>query len=67
MDQLNLNMRQCKWLDIVKDYDCGLLYHPGEANIVAGVLSRKSAGSSVGEVCMKISVDSPLLGLTREA
>ena len=28
MDQLNLNMRQQRWLDVVKDYDCEILYHP---------------------------------------
>ena len=43
MDQPNLNMRECWWLDVVKDYDCGILYHPGKANVVANVLSFKAA------------------------
>ena len=30
---------------MLKDYDCSILYHPGEANMVADALSRKSAGS----------------------
>ena len=66
MDQSNLNMRQCRWLDVVKDYDCGILYHPGKANVVANALSRKSVGSSDGASCMRILVDSMLLGLIRE-
>ena len=34
MDQLNLNKRRRWWLDVVKDYDCEILYHPGKANVV---------------------------------
>ena len=45
MDQPNLNMRERMWLDIVKDYDCEIIYHPGKANVVADALSHKSAGS----------------------
>ena len=32
-------------MKLLKDYDCSVLYHPGKANIVADVLSRKSADS----------------------
>ena len=67
MDQLNLNMRQHWWLDIVKDYDWEILYHPDKENAVADALSRKSAGSSDGVLCMRISSDSLLLALIREA
>ena len=34
-------MRQRRWLELVKDYDCEILYHPGKANSVADALSRK--------------------------
>ena len=42
--QKELNMRQRRWLELVKDYDCEILYHPGKANKVADALSRKSSG-----------------------
>ncbi|KAJ9541635.1 hypothetical protein OSB04_028141 [Centaurea solstitialis] len=35
MDQPNLNMRQRRWLDVVNDYDCEILYHLGKVNMVA--------------------------------
>ena len=34
-------MRQRRWLELLKDYDCEILYHPGKANVVADALSRK--------------------------
>ena len=37
-------MRQHRWLELVKDYDCEILYYPGKANRVADALSRKSSG-----------------------
>lgn len=39
------NIRQKRWIDFVKDYDCSILYHHGKANVVVDVLSRKSSGS----------------------
>ncbi|KAK2452021.1 putative mitochondrial protein [Trifolium repens] len=41
-DQKELNMRQRRWLEFLKDYDFKLSYHPGKANVVADALSRKS-------------------------
>ena len=32
-------------MELLKDYDCSILYHPGKANVVADALSRKSVGS----------------------
>ena len=43
--QRDLNLRQRRWMELLKDYDCSILYHPGKANVVADALSRKSAGS----------------------
>ena len=33
--QKDLNLRQRRWLELLKDYDCDILYHPGKANVVA--------------------------------
>ncbi|WVZ58865.1 hypothetical protein U9M48_009091 [Paspalum notatum var. saurae] len=40
--QTELNMRQRRWLELIKDYDLEIHCHPGKANIVADALSRKS-------------------------
>jgi hypothetical protein len=40
--QSNLNLRQRRWLKLIKDYDLGINYHPGKANVVVDALSRKS-------------------------
>ena len=37
--QRDLNMRQCRWMEYLEDYDFTLHYHPGKANMVADVLS----------------------------
>jgi hypothetical protein len=35
-------MRQRRWLELIKDYDLEVHYHPGKANVVANALSRKN-------------------------
>jgi hypothetical protein len=39
--QPDLNMRQQRWLELIKDYELEVHYHPGKANVVADALSRK--------------------------
>jgi len=41
-DQKELNMRQRRWIEFLKDYDFEFRYHLGKANVVADALSRKS-------------------------
>ncbi|XP_076912613.1 uncharacterized protein LOC143570977 [Bidens hawaiensis] len=43
--QKELNMRQRRWLELLKDYDAIIQYHPGKANVVADAPSRKSSGT----------------------
>jgi hypothetical protein len=37
--QKELNMRQRRWIELIKDYDLGIHYHPGKANVVTDALS----------------------------
>nr|GEX34978.1 putative reverse transcriptase domain-containing protein [Tanacetum cinerariifolium] len=41
LDQKELNMRKRRWIELLSDYDFGIRYHPGTANVVANALSRK--------------------------
>jgi hypothetical protein len=47
--QLELNMHQRRWLELIKDYNLQVHYHPGKANVVADALSRKSHCHSLVE------------------
>jgi hypothetical protein len=40
--QPNLNLRQRRWLELIKDYDLAINYHLGKANVVPDALSRRS-------------------------
>ena len=40
--QRELNLRQQRWMELIKHYDFVIDYHPGKANVVADALSRKS-------------------------
>jgi hypothetical protein len=39
--QPDLNMRQRRWLELIKYYELEVHYHPGKANVVADALSHK--------------------------
>jgi hypothetical protein len=39
--QPDLNMRQRRWLELIKDYELKVHYHPGKANVVTDALRRK--------------------------
>ncbi|KAL0561574.1 hypothetical protein IC582_002008 [Cucumis melo] len=53
-NQKELNMRQRRWLELVKDYDCEILYHLGTMNVVVDALSRKVSHSAT------LSLDRPV-------
>ncbi|CAA0825696.1 Uncharacterized mitochondrial protein AtMg00860, partial [Striga hermonthica] len=55
--QKELKMRQHRWLELVKDYDCFIQYHLGKANVVADALSRKVKG----DLTYVITQQSPLI------
>ncbi|KAK4392756.1 Retrovirus-related Pol polyprotein from transposon [Sesamum angolense] len=45
LTQKELNLRQMRWIELLKDYDCTIDFHPGKANVVADALSRKSSNT----------------------
>ncbi|KAL0556761.1 hypothetical protein IC582_005277 [Cucumis melo] len=55
--QKELNMRQRRWLELLKDYDCEILYHPGKANVAPlhWDLERAEIAVSVGAVTMQLA------------
>jgi hypothetical protein len=57
--QSELNMRQRRWLELIKDYDLEIHYHPGKANVVADALSRKAS-------CHCLTVKTPDITLCQE-
>ena len=67
MDQSKLNTRPCRWLDVVKDYHCEILYHPRKANLVSNSLSRKATSAPIRDICLRMIITSPLLDLIKEA
>jgi hypothetical protein len=65
--QEDMNMRQRRWLELIKDYDLEIHYHPGKANVIVDALSRRSYCHSLsmevvpselhqemGELCLEI-------------
>ncbi|KAA3466017.1 DNA/RNA polymerases superfamily protein [Gossypium australe] len=37
----DLDLRQCRWVELLKDYDCTIEYHPDKKNVVPDALSRR--------------------------
>ena len=64
--QKELNLRQCQWLELFKDYDFIIDYHPGKANVVADALSRKTiSGLSLKHRAWKFASDGALVAQLR--
>jgi hypothetical protein len=51
--QPDLNMRQRRWLELIKDYELEVHYHPGKANVVADALSHKGHCNYLPAVCLR--------------
>ncbi|XP_070005710.1 uncharacterized protein [Nicotiana sylvestris] len=52
------NLRYRRWLELLKDYDITILYHPGKANVVADALIRKV--ESMGSLAFILAAERPL-------
>jgi hypothetical protein len=69
--QPDLNMRQWRWLELMKDYELEVHYHLGKANIIADALSRKAHCNYLPTVCLtreesstQVLPDLPLFNIT---
>ena len=51
LSQKELNLRQRRWVELLKDYDCTIEYHPGKVNVVADALSYKTVEIAAGTIC----------------
>lgn len=58
-------------MELIKDYDCSIHYHPGKANVVVDALSWKTAGRLACVQCTRVDIFTKLammgvkLALTR--
>jgi hypothetical protein len=57
--QKELNLRQRRWLKLIKDYDLSIHYHPGKANVVVDATSR----SGVPKVALPLIADLDRMGI----
>ncbi|WMV37792.1 hypothetical protein MTR67_031177 [Solanum verrucosum] len=55
--QSNLNIRQCKWLELLKDYDITIPYHSSKENVIVDTLSRKKI--SMGSIAFLNAEETP--------
>ena len=62
LTQKELNLRLRRWLELFKDYDCIVDYHPRKANVVADALCRKTIfGLSLKHDTWRFEYDGALL------
>ncbi|XP_070048604.1 uncharacterized protein [Nicotiana tomentosiformis] len=54
----DLNLRHHRWIELLKDYDITILYHPGKGNVVRDAISRKA--ESIGSLAFISAEERPL-------
>ena len=64
--QKELNLRQRRWLELLKDYDVNIQYHPGKANVVADALSRKSCALTAVWITQQVPLAQEIQALQLE-
>ena len=66
LNQKDLNLRQRWWLELFKDYDCIIDYHPRKANVLVDALSRKMISAlSLKDCDWRFDYDGALLAQLR--
>ena len=66
LTQKDLNLRQRRWLELFKDYDCIINYHLGKENVLADALSRKMISAlSLKDYDWRFDYDGALLAQLR--
>ena len=66
LTQKDLNLRQRRWLELFKDYDYIIDHHPGKANVVEDVLSRKMISAlTLKDYDWRLATDGALLAQLR--
>nr|GEW38101.1 putative reverse transcriptase domain-containing protein [Tanacetum cinerariifolium] len=66
-NQKELNMKQCRWLELLSDYDYEIRYHPGKANVVADALSQEERIKSLRVRALVMTIGLDLLRQILEA
>ena len=66
LTQKDLNLRQRWWLELFKDYDCIIDYHPEKATVVVHALSRKMISAlTLKDYDWRLALDGALLAQLR--
>ncbi|GJY06629.1 hypothetical protein Tco_0373683 [Tanacetum coccineum] len=62
-------MRQRRWIELFRDYDCEIRYHHGKANVVADALSRKERvkPKRTMNMTLQLSIKDKILAAQMEA
>ena len=64
--QKELNLRQRRWVELIKDYDCTIEYHPGKANVVVDALSHKPTATLASIKAVQLPLLLEFRGLNAE-